>query len=323
MKLLFKDITAQTIGETSFVEHYTGVNYSMFTKKLQPAIRQATQLFVLKWLSRDFYNDLAEKYNNDSLQASEKEALTMLQDAIAHYAIAKKLDEGGANLSELGLHYRSDGDGSTSNVPSWQFFKAKYDLVKSADAFLESFLTYVYENSTDFSAFALELNVFFINSPGEFSKYIPIQNSLMTFVNVLPFMRKVSEQVLKGLLDSLYDSLLQSSRENNTTGLQLELLNKVNAYLATASLVRAVPFLNIDLSDGKLFSVSTSDGFLKRAAANENQVERLVEGLEQQANEAFKDLQKFLFDNKDSLGLTIEEEESARVVVTSNSVGLF
>jgi|GEM_PF-7122104 len=324
MNLLFENINNERVGDSAFIEHYEAVNNSMNLAKLRPSIRQATQLNILKWIKLSYYNALYTRFAADTLTDAEAVILPSLQDAIAHYSIVQKLDQGGASLSELGLHYQND-DGNTQNIPQWQFFAAKYDLTKKADAFLERFLDYVFENESGFEEFITESELYFINSPKQLSKYISIENPNMLFVYMSASIRKVSRTVIHDILTKpLYNSLLTDVRaETNLSDLKKELLELVNDLLSSAALLHAIPFLNIDLSEVKLFAVTTNDGNRNRAAARQSQINLLIERLEEDCEEAKNDLIVFVNQNLAALGLSDTTADVERVVESTNSVGLF
>jgi len=323
MDLLFENIDNERIGDTGFINHYAGVNNSMLTVKLKPAIRQATRLNILKWIDKTYYDALYSRFDGDTLTNDESAIIDTLQDAIAHYAIAQKMDEGGASLSELGLHYRSEE--TAHNIPQWQFFAAKYDITKKADLFLETFLSYVYENEDGFTSFAVNYELFFIESPKQLTKYLPISASVMLFFNLLPSIRKVSESDIKTIVSAtLYNELLTAVRANTELDeTKTELVDNIRKYLSLAALFHAIPFLNIDLSDGKLINVTTNDGYRNRQTARDNQINPILERLRIDIETYKQELIAFINTNRTDLGLTEQLFEIDKVVESGHSVGLF
>lgn len=324
MNLLFKNMNSERVGDTSFIEHYAGVNSSMSLSKLKPSIRQATQLKILKFIKPQYYNEIWQRFDTDTLTDSELEILPSLQDAIAHYAIVQKLDEGGANLSELGLHYRND-DGSSQQVPQWQFFAAKYDLTKKADAFLENFISYVFENKEGFENFNTSFDLFFIESPKQLSNYLPVENSTMLFFALASSFKMVSERIIKPLFTkAFYDDFLNEVRTGaDLSDVKTELLEKIRVFIAPSALLNSINFLTVDLSDGKLFAVSTNDGYRNRSAIRAEQIDTLIQSLLSNCESAMEELETFINENIEGLGLENEIIPYEKIVVSTNSVGLF
>lgn len=321
MNLLFNNMDSERVGDTSFIEHYAGVNASMALSKLKPSIRQATTLKILKFIKPQYYNELWQRFDTDTLTNSEAEILASLQDAIAHYAIVQKLDEGGANLSELGLHYRND-DGSSQQVPQWQFFAAKYDLTKKADAFLENFISYVFENRDGFENFNTNFDLFFIESPKQLSNYLPVENSTMLFFALASSFKMVSERIIKPLFTkAFYDDFLNEVRTGaDLSEVKTELLEKIRVFIAPSALLNAVNFLTIDLTDGKLFAVSTNDGYRNRSSIRAEQIDSLIQKLLGDCENSLSELETFINEN---VGLENEIIPYEKIVVSTNSVGLF
>lgn len=333
-----------SIGKTSFVNHYADVDFNMIAKKIEPTIRQAVDIYILRWISEPFYDALIERFNESNegqnlvtgdenlalnginliFKPENHRILRSLQDAIAHYAVHMKAKKGGAILSELGFHHKLDSDGQVQLASQWQFFSSLYQIMRDADAFFERFLSFCYDNQNEFNAFKMEIETFFINSPKELSQFIAIGNGLMTFFNLLPSMRKMATDEVKPLLgQDLFDNLLKKSRENTADGNHKKLEGFVKAFLAPLSLIHGIPSLNVDLEDGKLFTVSTSDGYKNRKAATDGQIDRLIDQLHKDAKSAKGNLMRFLNDNAEEFGITNDYETQGNVIESTNSVGIF
>src|SRR5690606_29615724 len=99
MDLLFKitagsPATPPQIGDTNFIEHYTGANRSMAWGEISPGIRQATEKFVLPYIGTELYDNLAAKYQADTALTDEQaKLLELLQDCIAYYTAYHVLPE--------------------------------------------------------------------------------------------------------------------------------------------------------------------------------------------------------------------------------------
>ena len=148
MSFVFKVLTTPapstpTIGDTNFQKHYSGVNRSMAWDDITPAIRQATERYVLDFIGSELYDDLVDKYNNnDTLSTAQEKTLELLQDAIANYAIYHILPEKRSVLASLGVVENAPSEGS--NPASYPIYKEKRrGALDNADAFLDRLLSYL------------------------------------------------------------------------------------------------------------------------------------------------------------------------------------
>src|SRR5690606_4134483 len=125
MDLLFK-ITAGSpatpphVGDTNFLDPYTGANRSLACAEIPPGIRQATEKFVLPYIGTELYDNLAAKYQtNTALTNEQAKVLELLQDCIAFYTAYHVLPERNAFLASMGVIQNTPTEGSAQPVNQW------------------------------------------------------------------------------------------------------------------------------------------------------------------------------------------------------------
>lgn len=312
MEILFKVITTPapsvpTVGDTNFGQHYAGVNNNMAWEELTPAIRQATEKFVLDYVGTELYDDLAAKYiAGTSLTTQQSETIRKLQDAIAYYAVYHILPEKNTVLASLGVVQQSPEGGSTpTNQWSW---RAKRDsALQNGDFFLDRALAYMekqvkaavsyfdlWKNS---AAYKVRTSDFF-RSTSDLDEFVNIQQSRRSYISFVRFLKQVEEEEIQTLLcTDLYPLLLVASPTTANAKL-IPMVKKAVAYLGAA---KAIPHHRIVIDGDGFRVVSFTDQFEDRRnqtnSIHSDAIEALQKTMENTGQKALKELRKFLEDN--------------------------
>lgn len=312
MELVFKVTTdtphsPEQVGDTNFKSHYSGVNTSMAWAELEPAVRQATEKFVLDFIGLELYDDIADKFQNDTgLTNEQAKTLQLLQDCIAFYTIYHILPEKNSVVASLGV-VQNTPDGGSQPVNQWGWKAKRWSALENADTFLDRLLAYLekqvaasvdyFDLWADSDAYSVKASDFFRHT-AELDEYLNIQNSRRSFISLVRFMRQVEEDVIKPLLcDDLYTAMLTAplSAEN---ALLLPMIRRAVAYLGA---VEAIPHHRIVIDGDGFRVVSQLDGFDERRNMTNNVHEAAIGALmlrcEEQGRKAVARLSKFLEDN--------------------------
>ena len=312
MELVFKVTTdtphsPEQVGDTNFKSHYSGVNTSMAWAELEPAVRQATEKFVLDFVGEELYDDLSDKFQNDTALTDEQaKTLQLLQDCIAYYSIYHILPEKNSVVASMGV-VQNTPDGGSQPVNQWGWKAKRWSALENADTFLDRLLVYLekqvaasvayFDLWADSDAYNVKKSDFF-KSTTELDEFLNIQKSRRSFISLVRFMSQVEEDVIKPLLcDDLYTAMLTSplSAEN---ALLLPYIRRAVAYLGA---VEAIPHHRIVIDGDGFRVVSQSDGFDDRRNMTNNVHEAAIGALmlrcEEQGRKAVARLSKFLEDN--------------------------
>lgn len=344
MELVFKVVTdpapaTPLVGNTNFKSHYSGVNTSMAWAELEPAVRQATEKFVLDYIGSELYDDLADKFKNgDSLTTEQAKTLKLLQDTVAFYTVYHILPEKNSVLASMGA-VQNVPAGGAQPVPQWAWKSSRWSALENADTFLDRLLTYLekmvadgvayFDLWKDSSAYNVKKSDFF-HTTSELDEFLNIQRSRRSFISLVRFMKQVEEDVIKPLLcDDLYAAMLETPLSDENA-LLLPYIRRAVAYLGAAE---AIPHHRIVIDGDGFRVVSQTDGFDKRESANETLVSALLLRCEEQGRRAVSRLSKFLEDNVDDYPLYRDSScrekpaSKAHSIVDSSSgqgaVGLF
>lgn len=312
MKLLFKVTTAPTpsvpvIGDTNFQNHYAGVNTSMAWAELTPAIRQATTKFVIPYIGSELYNDLATKFEVDTVLTPEQAAaLELLQDTIAFYTIYHILPEKNAVVASNGI-LQNTPDGGAQPVNQWGWKAKRWAALENGDTFLDTLLQHLesqvaagvgYFNLWKESpAYKVKTSDFFTQT-SQLDDYLNIQASRRSFISLVRFMKQVEEDVIAPLLCSdLYEAILNAA-PTPSNKLLLPMIRKAVAYLGAEE---AIPHHRIVIDGDGFRVVSQTDQFDDRRNMTNNIHESAIQALKvrcgDQGRKAVAKLAKFLEDN--------------------------
>lgn len=348
MEIVFKVTTTPTpatplVAHTNFQQHYSGVNSGMAWAELTPAIRQATEKFVLDYVGTAFYDYLAGEFNDGSALSDELEkALQLLQDTVAFYTIYHVLPEKQTVLASMGTVQNNPESGA---IPSSQWgWKAKrLSALDNGDAMLDRLLAYMEEQVAalndefdlwkDSPAYTLRTSDFFRHTK-DLDEFLNIQKSRRSFISLVRFLKQVEEDEIKPILcDDLYSAVLTNLATDENL-LLVPYIRRAVAYLGAAA---AIPHHRIVIDGDGFRIVSQTDGFDDRRNLTNNTHESAIQALllrcEEQGRRALSRLVKFLEDNisdyPDYEGSACREKPApkAHTIIRSDSgtgaIGLF
>ncbi len=314
MQLVFKVLTTPApakpnIGDTNFRSHYAGVNTSMAWSELEPAVRQATQKYVLEYVGTELYYDLAEKFQADTvLTPAQAQVLQSLQDAVAFYAIYHILPEKNAVVASMGV-VQNTPDGGSQPTNLWGWKQKRWAALENADTFLDLMLSTLetqvalnvayfnlWKNST---AYKVKKSVFF-RQTAEVDDYLNIKRSRRSFVSLVPFFRQMEDEVIAPLLcDALYTAM-QANPLSTENAKLVPYIRKAVAYLGAAE---ALPHHRVVVDGDGFRVVSQTDQFDDRRnqtnSVHESAIQALLLRCEKRGREAVARLAKFLEENLD------------------------
>lgn len=314
MDLVFKvtagsPATPPQVGDTNFQSHYSGVNTSMAWAELTPAIRQATEKFVLPFVGTELYNDLAAKYQaGTSLTTAQAQTLEYLQDCIAFYTIYHILPEKNSVVASMGVIQNTPTEGSGQPVNQWGWKAKRWNALENGDTFLDRLLNHLetqvkapvayfdlWKNST---AYTKKVSDFFRRTD-ELDEFLNIQGSRRSFLGLVNFLRQVEQDVIYPLLcTEQYDAL----KATTLTTAQQSLLQKVRLVVANLGLAEAIPHHRLAIDGDGFRVVSQTDQFDDRRNQtnniHESAILALLERSERKGRAALDALKIFLEANE-------------------------
>lgn len=342
MKLIFKinDNAANpaVVGDSNFSQHYSGINVAMAWEELVPAITHATRIYVLRYIGEALYNDIAEKYhNNTTLTAAQATLLELLQGCIANYTIWHIMPEKSAVVSSMGVMTQSPSDGATP--PSqWSFNQKRQAALDNADTLLDLTLKHLekqvkaavayFDLWKNDEAYQVKKSDFFRQTE-ELDEYLNIQQSRRSFISIIRYISEVEETRIKPVLcDTLYNAVVSNPTSAENAAL-IPLIRKAAAYLGAAE---AIPHHRI-ITEGDGFRVvSFTDGFTDRRNQTNNihqqAIGALLDQCEKRGAAALKALRDYLEANlstypayRDSTCRVLPDTKAHTIVQSPDGIG--
>lgn len=316
-------LATATVGQTDFKRQYPEVNHSMLWLELLPYVEQATDLYCIKYIGSEVYDDLVDKYQagTPALSAKEARLLELLQRAVAYYTIAHALPKKLNVLSTMG-NMTNSPEGGAAPVSQWSHKNTLWSVTKDADRFLDEVLQYLQDDSISdtpaFSAWKTSSaytydKADYFRSTADFQGYHNINDSHRTYKALLPYVKKAQDKYILPILGKTQHGALLTAIKNNTASdIQKELLDLIRKCLAEYTIAMAVPALTVLIEDDGIKVVSRTDNmdsksavasaFFKEAAAGHQAT------AEQYGRTFQADLIDFLFKNKTSFPYWMESE---------------
>ncbi len=322
MELLF-NITAdtKTIGETNFKDCYPQVKQNMSAQAFKVEIRQVTRDMLIPYITPQFYNHIAVKFQagNPVWNEGEAEVLELMQDCISYYVVWSMSSKTIVTVGDMGTQEHGSRDGTSQPAAAWRFFHHHWKVMLKADKLLDTILEKLESSPDKFPVFhtakpALLLHNHFIRHTSEFEEFVNLNGSRRTFLKLRPAMKKAARRHARPVLgNAQYDALLTAVQTGGDLGdANKKLLPYIQAVVAQYSIYNALPSLDVMIANNGLFHVTTTDGMNTKQRAHKEAVAAFQEMARKEALEAEKELIEFLIEHADSY--PVWRDDAARKV---------
>lgn len=306
--MFFTEVAEATkIKDTNFKNHYPFINANTNWSPIKTAVNQSIYLYVKAYIGDALYNDLQTKFDAGTLNDNETELVSMLNDAIAHYAIWQASPHLNLTISDMGMMQQSDSKGTASAVDAWRYKHHHWMVMKRADEMLDKAIQFILKNLTTFFLYNTSSELFkktLINNLTSYETYVSLNGSFRTFLKLIPFIRKAEKRYLLSVLGSNQLNDLHTKIEAGTlTDNDILLLEKCQSVVTEASLMLALPQLSIILDQGNAFMVSSMDGMNTKQVRHDAAITDMRGQLEEDLDLAINQLKSFLFVNVDNYPL--------------------
>lgn len=227
-----------------FVAHVK-VNINSDLANFEPDMRVAERSRIRPVLGGALYNELSS-LSDEALAAALADPadvrgglLLLLQEAVANLGALEYLALNQVNITDRGVMLMTSGSEKTAF--QWQINDLKASFRRKGYNALEEVLAYLEAHLADFPAWAAspaaqQARELFIGSATEFSHHYDIADSRLTYVALLPTLRKVERFQLEAVLGSEYFAELKAQLLTGT-------LTADNGYVLTEYLRPALAHL--------------------------------------------------------------------------------
>lgn len=275
MEILFKTSNHAgkdaTVSNSNFREHYAAVNANTDWKTLVPAIRQATEAYLIPHISQVLYDSIVDDYQNaeGSLTDVQRRFIQKCQDVVAFYAILSVSPELLISISNMGLVDKGSSNSPVTPIPQWRYKSFRYELSKKADQALDALLELLEKNVHQSMAYFMpwveqpeyvDTRSYFFSNAKDFSRFVNINGSRRMFSALKADIERMEERVEKIICLDQFNRLREAVRDGDATDDEQLLLQKIRRYVAAAAVADAASLLNFTVDNQGLLLSSYTDG---------------------------------------------------------------
>lgn len=269
---------------------------------LENIVDQQTALNIIPYISQTEHDALVSVYGG-SPSTQQAQAIKYIQTALANYTLVYLLDANRLKVSAMGVQEGSSSDGTSVPASFHAIADVKNRCAETADSFMDMALAYMEANKGSFTDWAAsdeytEIKELFVSSTAILNKYCKTGNSRRTFLAIRSELEMTQDEMVQAILGTtMYDALLAAYQANTTTAAQDKVVKRVQKYMATEAVRRAIPSHYVEFIHGGIVFRSYLDGSVRKDTAGKEAVRMMMKDMELRAEKTRTDLLKFLNDN--------------------------
>jgi hypothetical protein len=272
---------------------------------------QAARMYIVTEIGQAQYDAIADDFDAEEPAEQTAHILPDLRRATAYYTYMRLLSANRVHVSSQGVQESQSEDRTSVPANRWAIADAMKDAAMQADLYMDAVLmameakaaaddwyqpwTASAEYQDIYSLMIFDLNALERNVIGA--------SSWRLLQRLRSAIRRVQERDVCGILgQSLYEDLnakIAARKDTALSDANQKLLAKIQAYLAPAALLEAMPHMQVTYQFGKIFA-STFEGPLASGEAEQQarQIANLSTALAAQASGARATLIRFLIQNQ-------------------------
>lgn len=293
MEILFKN-TEELRKHISFL--YATADF----EALRTDIVTATE-DVITYVGRGIYEQAVSAYNHEFIEEFA-ELVEYFQLPIALLAYRYYSQNNDVSHEATGRKIKIDKESET--MPwEWQIERDDNAILKKANRAIDRLIDFLDDHISYFKVWGIseqrkDKNELFVRSAKEFNQVVPIDESRLFFIRVLPFVRQADKEIVTYIGQERYDAIKTILRDNNyfLTAEQrtiVELARDIIPQLVMAKAVRR--FAVQILPDCVVSRFSASSQSLKASSIVSSEMLIMQEGIYQaDANKAIVRLQQYI-----------------------------
>jgi hypothetical protein len=232
------------------------VNVTSSIDLLRPPVAAAERKHLVPMLGRAQYRELLDAYQASSLSTEQAELLKLVQVGVANLSYAGYVTVAQLQMEDTGIRVVLDGQSRTAS--QWQIDDLREYLAETGYSALEEALDYLEEHKSDFPAWATSAAYTankeqLLNSTAEFQRWYNINSSHLTFLALLPILRRQEALSLEPVLSYAFCEALRTEIQTGTVSADTQaVLKLLHPALANFTVAEALDELSVDVAKGGL-----------------------------------------------------------------------
>lgn len=247
------------------LRNYFPVSVNLSIENLAPYIGKVEERFIVDILGQAEFDNLAEAFEDDTMDAAQEAILPICQRAIANLGYLAYMPIGNAYFSDYGILVGQTD--KTAPASQWRLRDIRNSFAYEGFTALEDLLIFLWASEEDsypdweVSDNRAKHRDTVILSAREFNNYFWIDDSYQLFRMMKPTLRNVQRYYIRPVLgDDLYEEILTQIREDALSEGNAFLLQE---YIAPAAALftffEAAPRLRLDIGEFGITQRQTSD----------------------------------------------------------------
>lgn len=289
-------------------------NRNMSFDTWKPHIEFAQDQYLVPIISQAQLDELDEQYNSPTaadLTEDNARLLVYVQRSLAYYSLYEMEKELIRTVGDMGVQENQSKEGTSNPARQWVFNSTLQNDLQKADLLADRCLDFMEKNQDDYplwqesDQYTLTKELF-INKTAQFNFYVNIANSKRTFLAIKPYIEQCELEYIKPALGEEYFDdlkaklLLPADDDGYFTAADLKILPMLRRALCNYALVKALPFMAVEIAGNGLTVVSSNDGITNKNSAyntSRSAVENLVMQAQETASSFIQQMKIYLDDH--------------------------
>ncbi|UZR95935.1 DUF6712 family protein [Chondrinema litorale] len=299
------------IKTTEEIRDYVPANVSFDFKNVKPFLQLAQDKYIYPFLDQDFYQELWDGYNTNSLTDKLKQVLYHAQNAIVNIGFMLYIPHGNVQVSSSGIHIATNEQKKTAF--SWQVNQLRDSHLNIGYNAIDDLLLYLESNIQDpefvkwknGSGVTLKRESL-IQSAVEFSKYVNIKSSRRVFMLLYAIMQRIEREIPELISEELFEEIITQVKNTAANSVSLEnqkLLTFIKPFIAFATIAKAANEISLQITDQGITIVESYQTIEKKSIVDDARLINLINDSRHEASKAKTKLEAFLNDNADTYPL--------------------
>lgn len=295
--------------------HNGAVGTTFELANIQSFIDDAIDSHIVKAIGRSFYEGLVSLKSTGTVK--EKKVIAFLQKSAVGFTIANYADNGSVQITNSGISVvKSDKSLPASDKKIVQLKNSNLEMAYSA---LENAVNYIEENINDFQVYkhsdAHQNNRgSLINTSAEFQAAgVQINSSSRLFYGLKPYVQNAIDTYITPIIgDDLLEGIIDKIKSDTLDDDYKKLLKKIRKPLAVFTMVEAIPYKAVSITDSGIFELSNSVGGFAanmetKQPASERRLAAVMNGYNIRGEDELVSLKKFIRENSEKFEISIPE----------------
>jgi hypothetical protein len=287
------------------LQDHLAVNNGFQLKVMKPSFRQAASKYIIPVIGKDFFNELLAAYELGGATQAQLDAIDYLQHALANYGMLLYIPVAFVNMGNAGIQEKGNSEGQPSR--QWVTYDLKKALIDAADTAMEDLLSFLEENADTYptwknsQAYTYQGSLLIQNISQLVANVGNLQQSRRVYLVLRAYLQKAEQFYIKPLLgSSLYTDLKgKLASRANLTDDEKELWSLCQSPLAHLALAKALPELNLQITEEGITYKTSTNGIIKEDKPALDAISAHIRSLKEDGDALLDSLKNFLLENAD------------------------